>query len=245
MAVLLSPDQQDWVLAELGVLLQLLGDGTFVRGPILLPIGDHFPIPWAPDHTHLATFANQVAHHAGLSDHRIRLEITDGQRYAITGGGARCRRPASAARFGGVRGKTITFLATEHIPASEEGVVAGLAHEVAHGFRAIHGLRHPNHDLEECLTDITEIYLGFGVFSVNEAYATLDEGPDRLSPWAKSYLLAAQIIARRMSCWQTWTLLRHVHTMARKDVKRGLAALRPSADLWKTLRPAPPQIELS
>jgi len=245
MAVILSPDQQEWVLAELGALLQILGEGPFVEGVIWLPIGDHFPLPYEADHAHLATFATQIAEHAGLADYRLRMEVVGADQYAITGGGGRCRRSRAPARFGGIRGQTVTFLADEQLPATDDGLVAGIAHEVAHGFRAIHDLKHRNYDLEECLTDITEFYLGFGVFSLNESYTTLEEGPNRLSPWAKSFLLAAQIVARRMTCWQTYRLLRHVHSMARRDVRRGLALLRPADDLWKRLRPPIPQFELS
>ncbi len=198
-----------------------------------------------PDHAHLQSFASRVATQACLADYRVKVEVTDSKRYTITGGGGRCRRSLAPASFGGVSGKTVTFLASEQVPLAEDGVVASLAHEAAHAYRAIHGLRHRDHNLEECLTDITEFYLGFGVFSVNEAYSTLEEGSDRLSPWGRSYLLAAQIVARRMSCWQAFRLLRHVHTMARRDVKRAMALLRPSDELWKKLNPEIPEFDIS
>jgi hypothetical protein len=45
-----------------------------------------------------------------------------------------------------------------------------MGHEVAHAYRSHHRLQVDDRDREELLTDLTTIYLGFGILSVNNSY---------------------------------------------------------------------------
>jgi len=46
-------------------------------------------------------------------------------------------------------------------------LIAALCHEIGHAFRTRHGLVKADWSREEDLTDLTTIYLGFGIFTVN------------------------------------------------------------------------------
>jgi len=83
-----------------------------------------------------------------------------------------------------------------------------LAHEVAHAYRHAHELRISDYEVEERLTDLTTIFLGFGVLTVNASqrfrsgtsgvggswYSRSEGG--YLSMQSMSYLLAARVVAR-------------------------------------------------
>ena len=91
-------------------------------------------------------------------------------------------------------------------------VLAGvMAHEVAHAFRHRHGLNLRKREVEEPLTDLTTIYLGFGILTTNAAYRYRASGEMQgaytrtqwshesvgyLPPEAMSFLLACQVVAR-------------------------------------------------
>ena len=52
----------------------------------------------------------------------------------------------------------------------EQALIGTLGHEVAHAYRTHHGLVVASRDTEEQLTDLTTIYLGFGVFTLESSH---------------------------------------------------------------------------
>ena len=135
-----------------------------------------------------------------------------------------------------------------------------MAHEVAHAYRTVHGLRVSDPKVEEMLTDLTTVYLGFGVFTVNNTYryrtftqengAQLYSGSSTssagyLSAQAMSFLFAAQILYRGLSCWQTYRLLRWLEPNQRGYVKAALRELRPADILRRRLLPEPPFLAIN
>jgi hypothetical protein len=156
-----------------------------------------------------------------------------------------------------VQGNRIRFGCSDRqLEEAGEGLVGVMAHEVAHAYRAFHGLVHHDRDVEEHLTDLTTVYLGFGIFTVNNTFrsrsythGTLGSGHSMsqagyLSPEAMSYLFAVQILCRGLTCWQTTKVLRWLEPRQRGHVKAALRDLRPSESVWATLRPDLPPIAL-
>ena len=123
-------------------------------------------------------------------------------------------RPAStshagaAAWFAGIRGGTCLFGAEAGKLTDPLGLVAAMAHEVAHAFRRSHRLEHREHDLEERLTDVTTVYLGFGVLTTAASARTITAHHDNLgssyghqrqgylAPHEMAFLLASQLQLR-------------------------------------------------
>ena len=76
----------------------------------------------------------------------------------------------AAAWFGGIDGDSCWFGLNVDQLDDPEQLVGTLCHEVAHAYRAYHGLTVSSQDIEEALTDLTTVYLGFGVLTTNNTY---------------------------------------------------------------------------
>jgi hypothetical protein len=254
-----SPEEQEWLLDSLAHLLFVQGEHPFVGGPLRYPTEADFPDPWNGDLASLKRLSLRILGYAGMEGFDVRLERFEGERHQqfSATGDVTYRHEGAAAWFAGIDRKTVRFGCSDHqLEEAGEGLVGVMAHEVAHAYRAAHGLVVDDHDLEEHLTDLTTVYLGFGIFTVNNTYrfrsythGDLGSGYSTsragyLSAQAMSYLFAAQILCRELSCWEAWQLLRWIEPRQRGHVKAALRALRPAGDLWARLRPALPQIAL-
>ena len=114
----------------------------------------------------------------------------------------------TAAWFAGIRDGVCSFGVDTHQLNDPIALVGTLSHEVAHAYRHANELRIPDPTVEEPLTDLTTIYLGFGILTAN-ASQRLRSGRSGAggSWWSRSvggylgmqsmcYLLAAQVVAR-------------------------------------------------
>jgi hypothetical protein len=121
-----------------------------------------------------------------------------------------------AAWFAGIEDGVCLFGARKDLLADDDAIVGSMCHEVAHAFRHHHGFEKPSDEqamrLEEQKTDLTTIYLGFGILTVNRTYQYkksgylaggrvytkhTESGAGYLSPQDMAFALAAQLIARR------------------------------------------------
>lgn len=265
MARLPTSSEQEWLLSELGRLIAQRGWTTWREGVLRLPTDDHFPDPWSPDVAGLDRLSRRLLGYAGLGDLRVRLSVFDGDR-TVDGvsatGEASYRHHGAAAWFAGIDGRYVNFgCASRELAEAGEGLVGVMSHEVAHAYRHVHGLVEDDTMLEECLTDLTTVYLGFGV-TVNNTYryrsfadargAQLFSGyrtsqAGYLAPQAMSFLFACWILGRRHDCWQTWRLLRWLEPNQRGFVKAALRELRPAEALERRLSGDgdPPPIDLT
>jgi hypothetical protein len=102
----------------------------------------------------------------------------------------------------------------ENAPADAEYMAGVMSHEVAHVYRAFHGLVTSSPEEEEYLTDVTAVYLGFGILATNVNFRSRTYGTNvgyrgtfswsttkvgYLTPQAFAYLLALQFAARGLS----------------------------------------------
>src|SRR5262249_25485950 len=130
---------------------------------------------WQPDLASMRRLATRLLGYAGLDRLRVRIEpfeSDDPTPSAITGAvaGASAHHVGAAAFFAGIDGDTCLFGADTRLFDDPDRLVAALAHETAHAFRTFHGLCVKDRDEEERLTDLTTIYLGFGVLTTNASY---------------------------------------------------------------------------
>ena len=123
-------------------------DSRFLSFPIVEPEISWFPDAWTPDEAGVHRLIRRIMTHVGLGETPLSIERAD-----VT-----CLRKidAGVARFG---------LGPEEI-ADPEALIAVLARAVACAYRAIHGLVVDDPDEAE-LTDLTTVFFGFGVFTVN------------------------------------------------------------------------------
>ncbi|MDQ3370161.1 MAG: hypothetical protein M3680_32485 [Myxococcota bacterium] len=169
MAELPTPLEREWLWAALQTLVDTRGEETFLTAPIVLPNDTFFPDPWTPDEHGVGRLAKRLLGHAGLGALGVAVEVfteaTEVREVGLDGRASATNHVGAAAWFAGIRGGTCLFGAEADGLGDPVGLVGSMAHEVAHAFRRSHRLEHRDRELEEKLTDVTTIYLGFGVLT--------------------------------------------------------------------------------
>jgi hypothetical protein len=168
-AALPAPLEREWLWAALQTLIESRGEEPFLRAPILLPTDEWFPDRWSADEHGVGRLAKRLLGYAGLGqlgvDVRVFTEATEVREVGLDGRAAATSHAGAAAWFAGIRGGTCLFGAESSQLDDAVGIVGSMAHEIAHAFRRSHRLEHRDRELEEKLTDVTTIYLGFGVLT--------------------------------------------------------------------------------
>ncbi|HEX2831449.1 MAG TPA: hypothetical protein VHW00_00450 [Thermoanaerobaculia bacterium] len=203
MQYLPNPDEQRWLTRYMRRLIENMGHEQFVLAPILEPSRKWFPEEWfATVHdAHLLT--QRLMHYAGLRDLRFTIEGYIATDIADTESGD------ASGYFSGIRDGMAHFGLKQTTLTDPEVAAGTMAHEVAHAWRHVHRdrLEPAAKDQEEILTDITTVYLGFGVLTTNDTYRFRSEGNMREQRWASSsygylplqamsFLLGMQLAAR-------------------------------------------------
>jgi len=128
----------------------------------------------------------------------------------------------------------------EESPALPDYMAGVMAHEVAHAWRAWHGLTTEIEDEEELLTDLTTVFLGFGVLATNYSFRMRTRGwsdgmmahtswstnrAGYLPPQAFAYLLAMQLLARGGDANEIAAVERHLEPDQLGYLRTALASL--------------------
>jgi hypothetical protein len=216
MTYLPDPEERRGLLAELERLLQARGTAPFLVAP-LEPTPACFPDPWSPDPEGAAALLARIMNYAGLGQLGLRLQVADAMQ-AVTDHGANgssTHSQGAAAWFHGIADGVAAFGVDHQQLADPEGLTAAMCHEVAHAYRHQHGLVGDS-ALEELRTDLTTVYLGFGILTTNATQRTrtsheIEGGRvshrmsqsnlGYLSPQAMSFALAAQAASRGAGWW--------------------------------------------
>ena len=153
-----SRKEQEFLLTELAALVAARGAATLVEAPILEPSPMSFH-RWTPDLAGATAVVRRLMRHAGLDD--LAVDLT------AFGDGEEGPNGSVLGWFTGIDDGTCRFGVHVHQLKDAEHFAGVMAHEVAHAYRAHHGLVRDDHALEERLTDLTTVYLGFGVLTAN------------------------------------------------------------------------------
>ncbi|MGC4120609.1 MAG: hypothetical protein QM765_39735 [Myxococcales bacterium] len=216
----LSPEEQDWLLQSLVSLAASRGAAPLLTNPLLEPSDRFFPDAWEASERGVKVLAKRLLDYAGLplTPEVVPFSQPDEIRELNEFGGAKAwGHEGAAAYFAGIEGSRCLFGCAVERMAEPEVVVATMAHEVAHAYRRFHGLEVDDRDEEERLTDVTTLFLGFGILTTNGSYLFRQSGrvegnmtytqwshqhAGYLPPEAMSFLLAAQAEARGLGFWQ-------------------------------------------
>lgn len=212
MIALPAPLEREWLWAALHALLERRGEDTFLDAPLLLPNDRFFPDRWTADEAGIRALAERLLDYAGLGHLGVAVEMfvneTEVEEVGLDGRAAKWSHAGAAAWFAGISAGTCRFGADSGKLDDPLGLVAAMAHEIAHAYRRSHRLEHRDHDVEEKLTDVTTIYLGFGVLTTAAAARFITKQHDNLgSSWSHSrqgylsaqemaFLLATQLVVR-------------------------------------------------
>ncbi len=253
-ALLPPPEEQAWLLGALGDLNRALGARHFLEAPLLTPDGQAFPDPFTPDAAGVETLLRRLLQYAGLKSLDVDVQTYDNpdvvDELDETGRPKRWRHEGAAAWFAGLERGTAFFGVDEANLGDPATLVGTLCHEVAHAFRAHHKIALGDADEEERLTDVTTIYLGFGILTTNASYRYRSEGGldgvfavtqwshqrvGYLAPEAMSFLLAAQATARGLRGRELRQLGGRLHTNQAGFFRAACGVLAAQRDLARTL----------
>ncbi|HEY0134419.1 MAG TPA: hypothetical protein VGB85_10075, partial [Nannocystis sp.] len=211
MSSLPTADERVWLVDQLVDLMASAGWEPLVNAPLVEPDARFFPDRWSADAGGVRRMARRLLRYVGLDTLDVQVDIFDGGRTQESDGHGRSseRHEGAAAWFAGIEDGVCLFGA-EAGGFEDPAVLAGtMAHEVAHVYRRVRGLEVDDRDLEERLTDLTTIFLGFGVLTTNASLKHRSHGDlnyhawsrksvGYLPPQAMSFLLALQVCAREL-----------------------------------------------
>ena len=226
MAQLPSHLEREWLWAALETLVALRGEETFLGSPILLPTDTYFPDRWTPDEHGVGRLAKRLLGYAGIGHLEVDVELftepTEIRTVGLDGRAAATAHVGAAAWFAGIRNGRCQFGAEADKLDDPIGIVGAMAHETAHAFRRAHRLEHADRNVEEKLTDVTTVYLGFGLLTtaasrrfvtkhhdnMGSSYAHKEQG--YLAPHVMAFMLASQLHLRGYDARTVRWFARHV-----------------------------------
>lgn len=202
-----AAQEQAWLLDHLREVIEYAGRKRFLEFPIVEPKDEFFPDRWTPGPKGVKSLAKRILSHAGMGRFGVDLEIFTSETVPLFDGRGRVfseRHLADAAAwFTNLDGGACHFGVDASRLTDPPELAAILCHEVAHAFRDWKGLAYETREEDEPLTDLTTVYLGFGLLTTNVSYRYRSDtrkwahaAGGYLSPVEMSFLLAAQVVAR-------------------------------------------------
>jgi hypothetical protein len=194
-----SVEERKWLGRYLRKLIERMGAEQFLCGAIVHPSPRYFPDPWSGTVADVHRLTQRLMSLAGLGDLTFSLSGFDEASDAWDAG--------TAGWFAGIKNGRCHFGVHVGQLGDPEAAVGVMAHEVAHAWRQHHHLVADARDLEELITDLTTIYLGFGVFTTNNTDRYRSSGGWKVTSWSISsagylpppsmaWALALQVAAR-------------------------------------------------
>ncbi len=216
------PDQRPWLLEQLGLLLAEAGRTRFVDAPLLEAMPSSEP----------EGQIRALLGHLGLPELQVELEPIELDTGGLVPGGRMCGRSGRRAlRLVEDQGLRLRWGLRGDLPPD----TASLCHEISHLWRHRRGLSVEDPELEELLTDLTAVYLGFGLACVEgprerrEVVAGLvveSRTPGALGSESLCFLLGAQLAARDLSERQLQRLLGRLPRPQGEDVRAAIRHFR-------------------
>lgn len=174
----LAAAEWEWQLAAFRWLIDEFGGIEAHRTGILAtPDGDCFPDSRLTGDARAGELLGQVMAIAGIADWPARLVMVDGERRLMQVSETLALNPEGRLAAGtfqlvddGHGGWLAEIVASRAQLGDEAALVATLGHETAHYWMTASQRAAPGGpDCEELLTDLTAVYLGFGIFLGNSA----------------------------------------------------------------------------
>jgi hypothetical protein len=170
---IVDDDTAAWHLENFSWLVeQFGGNGAFAKLKLVLPKPEYFAAEGKRDHAFAVRIFEQVKAYCGMASWEVDL-VADDNPLAQRGEPSAIMVAPQKYALGtfAVAGNRIQISYVPALLARPEHLIATFAHELAHFLLATARKPPPCEDDEkECLTDLTAVYLGFGVFLANARF---------------------------------------------------------------------------
>jgi hypothetical protein len=240
--------RRGWLFNGLAGVIEKTGFERFVSAPIVLPTEEFFPGHWDQSLQAAGRLACRLVGYAGLGALGVRLSGFRGFNPHL-GEGALVQGTGThaAAWFSGIRSGVCEFGIDVRNLGDGVKLAAALAHEVAHAYRHHHALVVNDDRIEEQLTDLTAVYLGFGILVFNASHQIRTGGysdtGDRLayersalgylSPQDFALLLSAQVAVREMGKTERGAITKALSANQARLFEIGYEELAPEPDVLR------------
>ncbi|EDM77831.1 hypothetical protein PPSIR1_01352 [Plesiocystis pacifica SIR-1] len=236
--------EREWVIEALADIARQSGRDPLVAAPVLLPVAEFFPDTWTPDARGVHRLARRLHVYAGLDELDVDVRIFEEERASPDVSSNSVKHEGAAAYFAGIVDEVCLYGVNADRLDDGLGVTATMAHEVAHAFRTRFGLAilDPERvDEEERLTDLTTVYLGFGVLTTNATARHRSTAADGgliaghqwsftslgyLSPATMAFALAVVAVARDLDGATLRTVAGELEPNQAASFRRGIKWLR-------------------
>ncbi len=166
----LTDEQSSWVDDGFERLGQILGRNRMIDAQVVLPIVEHFPDPYDGTERSLDTLFRRVCGYMKFEADRVELEVrTDRDaeiREKVPFWQGKSSQPAGLYSRSSLDSQFVIAI-RDSLLRNPLAVVATLAHELVHTILLGEALIDRSMEDMEPFTDLTTVYLGFGVFSAN------------------------------------------------------------------------------
>lgn len=162
--------EQRWIEESLDWFVEQFGDAV-LRGPVRLPTAEFFPAGYAGSVDDVQTVLARLCVHMGIDANRVVLEFVGEDEHPLSEHLPQIVRSYDGSAGHWQRRDGRTVVALEASGAREPvGMVATLAHELAH--ERLLGEERVSHSRRdhEPLTDLLTVFFGLGIFSANAAF---------------------------------------------------------------------------
>ena len=156
-----SEDEQIWLIQNLANLCTAMNINSMLECPIIEANSTFFPDKMANDTTFAEIILRRLMGYANLS--ALKYNLTIDNRTDQT------ESDDPAAWFCGIEDGIACFGLNCRAMISEFQIVSSLAHEVTHAYRHYYQLTVEDQHEEELLTDLTMVFLGFGLIFLQGA----------------------------------------------------------------------------
>lgn len=235
-----SEDRQDFLIEKMATLISKQGSEQFVSGFILQPNNTFFPDVIQPNIGGVRRLIFRLMVYAGIGNLHPRLELYDSG--AVEPG--EDSTDSIAGWFAGIENNQSNFGMDVQESLDVDSLAGILSHEVAHAYRRNYQLEETDMQLEEELTDLTSVYLGFGILTANASYiyrTGSEEGYLASSYWSEKrlgylkpqelcYLLAMQLTVLGVDSGRMKELTKHLDTTQFAMFSESFKLLNPQRD---------------
>lgn len=245
-------DERERLLDELAELIALMGYGDFLFGPIVLPNEKHFPDEWRPDLAGARLMLARLMAYARLGKIPVRFRDDSDPTWQTDDGDDFVPPHRDAAAWFAGANEFGTYLFGVRVAQLADPMqLAGiLAHEAAHAWRFRRDIMDSSTAKEERLTDLSTVFLGFGVLRANISSLANDDLKRRgyLATFPLCFALGVQLALRNDDTLQREVeaalgtdqrvMVREIRDLYARDRNALIARLRlPGESEW--VRPAP------
>jgi hypothetical protein len=238
------PIDADELEFQLATFKWLMGQFGPVANDLVLPTPEHFPLTGARGEAGVREVFDAVRVSAGMADWPCALEAGVSDRPVEAGNAHLLRHHGAPPPCGtfrveeGLAGRHGIITYNPAMARDPPGLAATFAHELGHYLMATAAGTPPGGwDLHELHTDLTAVYLGFGIFLANGArsfHQFQSGGEMGWSSRTQGYLsegalVTATVVVERLAGRDPMAAEPFLKDYLRKDLKRAVRALAKTA----------------